>query len=139
MSASRLRHCRLAAELSALALVLCLLAGSATSVASVSGASGVGCTTTPADAPTCGSWWGEALPTANSSTPAAVQVQEHGSGRRLDIVHTYHRWYDDFPTAAEQALSRSGHLLLINWEPTDQEGRPMSWAAIAAGASDEQI
>jgi hypothetical protein len=99
----------------------------------------VACGTTGADAPTCGRWWGLALPAGTSNTPTAVLGQERASGRRLDIVHTYHRWFDDFPTAGERALAASGHLLFINWEPTDQQGRPMSWAAIAMGAQDATI
>jgi hypothetical protein len=80
-----------------------------------------------------------ALSASNSGTPATVTAYEKASGRRLDIVHTYHRWYETFPTPSERALANSGHLLLLNWEPTDSQGHPMSWIAIARGANDAQI
>jgi hypothetical protein len=90
-------------------------------------------------APSCGAWWGSALNSTNTALPATVAAREAASDRRLDIVHTYHRWYDVFPTAAEQKLSASGHLLFLNWEPVDRAGTAMSWAAIAAGKHDTEI
>jgi hypothetical protein len=90
-------------------------------------------------APSCGIWWGMAKNVANAQLPATVTAQETADGRRLDIVHTYHRWYDNFPSAAERGLADDGHLLLLNWEPTDTAGRPMAWAAIAQGVHDNEI
>jgi hypothetical protein len=92
-----------------------------------------------AGAPSCGTWWGLAPDVANAQLPAAVSAQEAADGRRLDIVHTYHRWYDNFPSAAERSLADDGHLLLLNWEPTDTAGKPMAWAAIARGDHDDEI
>jgi len=89
--------------------------------------------------PNCGLWWGSALAAGSGSLVQAVTAQQQATGRRLDIVHTYHRWYDQFPTASERRLSQDGHLLLINWEPTDRAGRAMSWQAIADGSHDAQI
>lgn len=86
--------------------------------------------------PGCPVQLGIALP---STSPASVAAQESASGRPLDIVHTYHRWFDQFPTPNELALATSGHLLFINWEPTNARGAPMSWAAIAAGQQDAVI
>ncbi len=97
------------------------------------------CAVNSAGAPTCGQWWGSALPATSSTLPAAVAALQTSTGRRLDIVHTYHRWYDTFPTTTEQALAHDGHLLLLNWEPVDPNGTNMSWAAIAAGSHDAQI
>jgi hypothetical protein len=90
-------------------------------------------------APACGIWWGMAQNVTNAQLPAAVAGQEAMDGRRLDIVHTYHRWYDNFPTAAERSVAADGHLVLLNWEPTDTAGNPMPWAAIADGEHDSDI
>jgi hypothetical protein len=104
-----------------------------------------GCGTAPAcvplegGAPTCGRLLGMVLPVKDSQLGTAVSAQEAGTGRPLDIVHTYHRWYDVFPTASEQGLALAGRTLFINWEPTDQSGRPMSWATIPSGAHDQEI
>ena len=97
------------------------------------------CALTRAGADPCGLWWGAALDVTDSDLPAAVAAIQAGTGRRVDLVHTYHRWYETFPTASELRLARSGHGLLLNWEPVDRRGRPMSWAAIAAGRHDAQI
>jgi hypothetical protein len=99
----------------------------------------IGCDVTSADAPSCGLWWGAALPSTDRPLLRAVRGQERSTGRRLDIVHTYHRWYDTFPTGNELAVARAGHMLLINWEPVDRTGRSMSWSDIAAGAHDREI
>jgi hypothetical protein len=99
----------------------------------------VACRVSSTGAPSCGPWWGLAQNVTNSALPAAVQTEEAASGRRLDIVHTYHRWYDPFPTAAERSIAADGSLLFLNWEPTDQSGRPMAWTAIAQGIHDQQI
>ena len=61
------------------------------------------------------------------------------AGRRLDIVHTYHRWSQEFPTPEETALARSGHILFVNWQPTNQAGRAIPWEAIADGSQDRII
>jgi hypothetical protein len=97
------------------------------------------CRVSSSGAPSCGPWWGLAQNVTNSALPAAVRTEEAASGRRLDIVHTYHRWYDTFPTAAERSVAADGSLLFLNWEPTDQSGRPMAWTAIAQGIHDQQI
>ena len=54
-------------------------------------------------------------------------------GRKFDIVHFYHQWGQDFPTAEERSLAAEGRLLLINWKS------PGSWAAVANGSQDGQI
>jgi len=97
------------------------------------------CRVSAADVPSCGVWWGAALNSTNSQLPAGVRSNERATGRRLDIVHTYHRWADVFPTAAELDVARSGHRLMINWEPTDNSGKPIAWSSIANGSHDSEI
>ena len=97
------------------------------------------CAVSPELVPSCGDWWGEAVPNTGSNLSEAVAYTEIETGRRLDIVHTYHRWTQDFPTVSEAALAKSGHILLINWQPTDEEGRPIAWQAIADGSQDQVI
>jgi hypothetical protein len=87
----------------------------------------------------CDVWWGAALNVNDSALPNGVAALEDTTGRRLDIVHTYHRWDDVFPTTAERALAQSGHELFLNWEPTERSGAQLSWGAIAAGAQDAVI
>ena len=89
--------------------------------------------------PRCGVWWGEAVPNSGTDLVQAVALAELQTQRTLDIVHTYHRWFQSFPTPEETALARSGHILLINWQPTDQNGAPIRWAAIANGSQDAVI
>ena len=89
--------------------------------------------------PSCGLWWGAALPSRNSQLTVGVAAAEQASGRRLDIVHTYHRWQDSFPTATESRLSASGRLLFMNWEPVAPDGHDLSWAAIGRGDQDATI
>ncbi|HSY15350.1 MAG TPA: glycosyl hydrolase [Jatrophihabitantaceae bacterium] len=99
-----------------------------------------GCAKSPAvSGQGCGVLWGSALAADNSALPAAVAAQERAEGRPLDIVHTYHRWYDVFPTVSEQELAAAGHELFLNWEPQGVSGQLMSWASIAEGAHDQQI
>ncbi len=97
------------------------------------------CSVTPGGTASCGRWWGMAQNVTNAALPAAVDAQESASGRRLDIVHTYHRWYDVFPTSTERGLANSGRLLFLNWQPTDQNGSAIPWASIANGQHDPEI
>lgn len=56
----------------------------------------------------------------------------------LDIIHSYHRGTEKFPTAAEKSLiGRPGvnRRLLINWKPENG----LSWAQVAAGDGDSVI
>ena len=79
------------------------------------------------------------MPNEGSDLLQAVSAAEVETQRTLDIVHTYHRWLQAFPTPEETALARSGHLLLINWQPTDPDGHPIPWSAIADGSQDAAI
>jgi hypothetical protein len=97
------------------------------------------CSAGEALVPRCGDWWGEAVPNSGSDllqTVALAQLQTH---RTLDIVHTYHRWLQAFPTPEEAALARSGHILLINWQPTNPDGGLIPWVSIADGSQDAVI
>ena len=87
----------------------------------------------------CGVWWGESVPNSGTNLAEAVALAELQTQRPLDIVHTYHRWFQAFPTAEETALARSGHILLINWQPTNQDGEPIPWASVANGSQDAVI
>jgi hypothetical protein len=97
------------------------------------------CAPAASGASPCGLWWGAALPANASKLPGAVDALQASTGRRLDIVHTYHRWFDSFPTASERALSKSGHLLLLNWEPVNSTGAAIPWSSIADGHQDAAI
>jgi hypothetical protein len=97
------------------------------------------CSMVRAAAPTCGIWWGAALSATDSALPGAADTLQASTGRRLDIVHTYHRWYGAFPTASERSLSKAGHLLLLNWEPVNSRGGPIPWSSIAEGHQDDTI
>jgi len=111
----------------------------------MSGAALVGCSRSEqcgeadSGAPTCGHLWGVTLPAANSKLPAAVAAEEASTDRGIDVVHTYHRWFDTFPTPSERALAQSGHHVFIDWAPVNPSGGPMSWRAIANGAGDTEI
>jgi beta-mannanase len=74
--------------------------------------------------PNSGALWG------TSKFDPAWEAQ---MGRKFDIVHFYHQWTQNFPTAEERALAAEGRLLLINWKS------PGSWPAVANGSQDAQI
>ncbi len=46
---------------------------------------------------------------------AAVQAFEQQVGRKLDLVHVYHPWDQDFPSPADQTFVDSGKVLLLTW------------------------
>jgi hypothetical protein len=122
------------------ALTPVMLAGSVgSSTAWASASSSSPCTVTGPSVPTCGRWWGAALDPVNGSLTAAVAANQASTGRRLDIVHTYHRWDDAFPTVAEAGVALSGHLLLVGWKPLTLAGAVVSWSSIADGSQDAII
>lgn len=89
--------------------------------------------------PSCGELWGAALDSRNSALAATVTATELATGRRLDIVHTYHRWDDVFPTATESQLAGDGRLMFMNWEPVTAKGKNLTWGTIAQGGADSVI
>jgi hypothetical protein len=63
---------------------------------------------------------------------AAVQEFEQGIGRRLDIVTTYRRFADRFPTRSDRAFVAAGATLMLSWSVDDLPG-------VASGAQDWEI
>lgn len=85
--------------------------------------------------PADGAWLGAAVqPT--TFTPAgriqAFQDFERATGRRLDIVHTYHQWQAPFPDAVDKHFLDRGQQVLMAWAGSDCPG-------IAAGRYDALI
>jgi hypothetical protein len=85
--------------------------------------------------PADGAWVGAAVqPTAY--TPAgriqAFRDFEQATGRRLDIVHTYHQWRVPFPDAVDKHFLDQDQQVLIGWAGSDCPG-------IAAGRYDALI
>ena len=91
-------------------------------------------------APSCGRWWG-AAPQASHDVPlqTAVARLQAQTGRRLDLVRTYHNWTGVFPNDQERRLSASGHLLVIDWSSQISGAKRVTWSRIASGAEDEVI
>jgi hypothetical protein len=63
---------------------------------------------------------------------AAVDVFQTKVGRRLDIVHVYHKWDDDFPTQSDKEYVRDGAYLMLSWAGSDTR-------STAAGTYDDVI
>ncbi|MGH3320969.1 MAG: hypothetical protein ACRDN9_12435 [Streptosporangiaceae bacterium] len=97
-----------------------------------------GCGVSAILVPSCGALWGVA-PGAftDAPKPKALANFERKVGRRVDIVHLYHRGDDLFPTHEEIAMARHGRLLYLNWKPEFGTGR--TWAEVAHGAVDGEI
>lgn len=91
------------------------------------------CTVTVKLEPTCGAWFGAAAGIRTPQRPdRALYAFERTIGRKADIMHTFHRDAELFPTYWEIAAAREPkrpRLLLVNWKP--EMGR--SWAKVAAG------
>ncbi len=62
----------------------------------------------------------------------AVESLERDVGRRFDIVHTYRRWQQGFPSRSDMVFMRRGSMLLLSWGGTDTR-------EIAAGRHDGVI
>ncbi len=63
---------------------------------------------------------------------AAVDTLQRQIGRKFDIVHTYVRWLEPFPTSSDLAFMRQGSTLLLSWGGVDPR-------AIVAGTYDSWI
>jgi hypothetical protein len=63
---------------------------------------------------------------------AAVASLQRQIGRRFDIVHTYVRWLEPFPTSSDLAFMHQGSTLLLSWGGVDPR-------AIVAGTYDSWI
>lgn len=83
--------------------------------------------------PSCGRWWGVAPGVFTSkSTEQALADFERATGRRVHLLHMYHRDGEIFPTDRQLAMMRAGggrRMLFLNWKP--ELGR--TWAQVAAG------
>ena len=49
---------------------------------------------------------------------SAVETFEGTLGRQVDIVHTYHKWADPFPTMIDRWVADRGDILLLSWAGT---------------------
>lgn len=83
--------------------------------------------------PNCGAWWGVA-PGEFTGQPEDVALRgyEQQTGETADIVHSYHRGAELFPTVRELGEIRGpdhNRILYFNWKP--ELGR--TWAQVAAG------
>ena len=52
---------------------------------------------------------------SESDKIAAVQAFQSQLGRRLDIVHSYLKWWVPFPGPGQQAIMDQGSILLLSW------------------------
>lgn len=85
--------------------------------------------------PADGAWVGAAVQPTTFSPAGRIQAFqsfEHATGRRLDIVHTYHQWQAPFPDAVDEHFLDLGQQVLIGWAGSDCPG-------IAAGRYDALI
>jgi hypothetical protein len=62
----------------------------------------------------------------------AVSTLESWLGRPLDIVNTYRRFSEPFPTSSDKALAKAGSTLMVSWATGDNR-------AISSGSLDPQI
>jgi len=85
----------------------------------------------PAHGAYFGAWVKPALYTQPERI-AAVDSLQRQIGRRFDIVHTYMRWLEPFPTSSDLAFMRQGSTLLLSWGGVDPR-------AIMAGTYDSWI
>jgi hypothetical protein len=103
--------------------------------AAVSG-DAAGCSMGPLLVPSCGVLTGLA-----SNAPGGVKGRETEIGHHVDLVHLYKVTFTDpFPTAADLTALGNDTALLVDWDTKSNGGTtPMSWSAIAGGASDSAI
>ena len=92
--------------------------------------------TGPVPAPAAGALLGAWVKPPGTFTQAgrlaAVQGLEQSLGRRLDIVNTYRRFTEPFPTESDRAFAATGATLMLSWAFDDT--RP-----VAAGALDPAV
>jgi hypothetical protein len=98
-----------------------------------------GCTVSVHLVPSCGAWLGVA-PGSFSEVPKpeALAAFEAATGTTMDVVHTYHRAGQLFPTPAEIAMAREPgrrRMLFLNYKP---EGGH-TWTEVAEGRMDPEL
>ena len=98
-----------------------------------------GCVTGALLVPSCGVLWGAA---AGGFTDVprdqALKNWETLTGRTATIFHAYHKGDEQFPTAAEIAMTQDAQkprVLLLNWKVAYNS----TWAKVAAGQQDARI
>ncbi|GAA2367776.1 glycoside hydrolase family 26 protein [Dactylosporangium salmoneum] len=88
--------------------------------------------------PTCGLLWGVAPGAFTTLTPGqALRNFEGTTGRPADILHSYHRGDEVFPTAEEISAVRQPRkrILFANWKVAWNT----TWADVAEGNQDTRI
>ena len=91
--------------------------------------------------PSCGAWFGSAIPSADGTQDFAVGLAEYETiaGEAPDIIHFYQRGSKIFPTADQIAAAerpgRQRSLLYFNWKPSLE----LTWRQIADGQADAAI
>lgn len=130
-------------------VLLLALAGAVTLVGLVGGRddapvtggrySDAGCTVSAQLVPSCGAWTGVAPGSfTDRPKPEALADFEEAIRTPVDIVHTYARSGQLFPSRSEIAMTRQDgvrRLLFINYKP---EGGH-TWAQVAAGVMDDEL
>jgi hypothetical protein len=88
--------------------------------------------------PSCGLLWGVAPGAFTDLSPGQALVNfERTTGRPADILHSYHRGDEVFPTAEEAAAVQQARkrILFANWKVAWNT----TWADVAAGGQDARI
>jgi hypothetical protein len=96
------------------------------------------CVVDPKLVPNCGLLWGVAPGAFTDLGPGpALRNFERTTGRPADILHSYHRGDEVFPTADEIAAVRQSRkrILFANWKVA----WGTTWADVAAGGADARI
>lgn len=78
---------------------------------------------------------GAAVVPQDYSAPGRIQAFqdfERVTGRKLDVVHTYHPWQEPFPSEVDKHFLDNGQQVLTGWAGSDCPG-------IAAGEYDDLI
>lgn len=86
--------------------------------------------------PATGAYLGAYVAPANytaSAQVAAVRSFQRAIGGKINLVHVYHPWDQDFPSPADRTFVHNGKVLLLTWGGTPDTEK------IIAGAYDQLI
>jgi hypothetical protein len=75
----------------------------------------------PATGAMVGAWVKPDGSLTQTSRVDAVFGLESWLGRTLDIVNTYRRWTETFPTPSDQRLAKAGSTLMVSWATDDNQ------------------
>ncbi len=64
----------------------------------------------------------------------AISDLETGMHRKLDIVHTYRLWNEDFPTSSDLDFIKRGYLMQLSWADPST-----GWKSVTSGRYDDLI